>query len=572
MITRAKRTPPPARIDWSGPTPRSVDDGDLYFQPDGLAESRHVFIDGAAIAALFDADGPIAVGEVGFGLGLNFCAVVRAHETRAPNRPTATLHYVAAERRPPTADDIRRMGARFPEITPIAESLAAVWPTPLSGWTRIRLGGRVALTLLVGDAADELSGLPPNSIDAWLLDGFAPQSNGDAWSDALLDVVAQAARAGATLATFSAAGAVRRGLADRGFTVEKRPGFGRKRHCVAARKAGSWRSRRPIGSVDVSGRGVAGVCAYAALAARGVRVSISADDAGPAASALPLAMVSPRLDVGDGFAADFYPVAFRYAAAFWGAYPGWRPHGALRLATTPEKTRKFVALSEIEALPRDALALLSPDAASDRLGVKTPFGALDLPAAGVVTPNVVLPALIDAAAPTDGTADIQVLANGVGARDAIMGAHAWMSASAGQMSAVAGADVQVRYAGGIVFGHWLGPEDGDRRWIGASAAPALSADQAVHERNFAAADAALQGWRRAGAQAIDVFTGIRVRTRDRNPVMGRVSDGRWMLAGLGARGFSTAPLLGEALADLLCGTPPPLPAAILDRLSPQRFV
>ena len=52
MTDGALRTPPPARIDWSGPTPRSLDDGDLYFQADGLDESRHVFINGVQCAAV----------------------------------------------------------------------------------------------------------------------------------------------------------------------------------------------------------------------------------------------------------------------------------------------------------------------------------------------------------------------------------------------------------------------------------------------------------------------------------------------------------------------------------------
>ena len=35
---------------------------------------------------------------------------------------------------------------------------------------------------------------------------------------------------GGTLATYTAAGHVRRALAEAGFAVERRPGFGRKRH------------------------------------------------------------------------------------------------------------------------------------------------------------------------------------------------------------------------------------------------------------------------------------------------------------------------------------------------------
>ena len=47
--------------------------------------------------------------------------------------------------------------------------------------------------------------------------------------------VARHTAPGGTAATYSAAGAVRRDLAAAGFKVERRPGFGRKRHMTVAR-------------------------------------------------------------------------------------------------------------------------------------------------------------------------------------------------------------------------------------------------------------------------------------------------------------------------------------------------
>jgi tRNA 5-methylaminomethyl-2-thiouridine biosynthesis bifunctional protein len=48
--------------------------------------------------------------------------------------------------------------------------------------------------------------------------------------------------------------------------------------------------------------------------------------------------------------------------------------------------------------------------------------------------------------------------------------------------------------------------------------------------------------------------------------------GLYMLAGLGSRGITWAPLLGEALAALVCGAPAPLPGSLLDAIDPARFV
>ena len=46
--------------------------------------------------------------------------------------------------------------------------------------------------------------------------------------------VARHTAPGGTAATYTAAGFVRRGLADAGFTVERTPGYGRKRHMTKA--------------------------------------------------------------------------------------------------------------------------------------------------------------------------------------------------------------------------------------------------------------------------------------------------------------------------------------------------
>jgi tRNA U34 5-methylaminomethyl-2-thiouridine-forming methyltransferase MnmC len=67
-------------------------------------------------------------------------------------------------------------------------------------------------------------------VDAWFLDGFSPAKNPELWEPALLRAVAHHSAPGATLATYSAAGAVRRNLEAAGFAITRRPGFGRKRH------------------------------------------------------------------------------------------------------------------------------------------------------------------------------------------------------------------------------------------------------------------------------------------------------------------------------------------------------
>ena len=84
-------------------------------------------------------------------------------------------------------------------------------------------------------------------------------------------------------------------------------------------------------------------------------------------------------------------------------------------------------------------------------------------------------------------------------------------------------------------------------------------------------------------------TSIRIATHDRMPHIGRVlgdqallpsvsqmhhmprSDRVWVLAGLGSRGLSFAPLGAEVIADQLLGHAPALPQRLLDAVDPVRF-
>jgi tRNA 5-methylaminomethyl-2-thiouridine biosynthesis bifunctional protein len=50
----------------------------------------------------------------------------------------------------------------------------------------------------------------------------------------------------------------------------------------------------------------------------------------------------------------------------------------------------------------------------------------------------------------------------------------------------------------------------------------------------------------------------------------RVS-GLYVLAALGSRGITWAPLLGELLAAAIVGAPLPLPGSLLDAVDPGRF-
>lgn len=100
-------------------------------------------------------------------------------------------------------------------------------------------------------------------------------------------------------------------------------------------------------------------------------------------------------------------------------------------------------------------------------------------------------------------------------------------------------------------------------------------DPADHQRNLAVLAQALpQLAARAAAGALQGRASVRAATPDRMPLAGAApgAPGLYLLAGLGSRGFTTAPLLAEHVAALALGVPSPLPANLQALADPARQV
>lgn len=217
---------PQAELEWrDGTIPISRKFDDPYFSLDnGLAETRHVFIDGNDLPQRFD--GNFQIGELGFGTGLNFLTVWKVwEESGSPG----TLTFTTFEAFPMAITDMENALTAFPEVAPWA---AKMIDGLTKGDTRF---GPVTLNIVVGDVRQTL----PNSdlkADAWFLDGFSPAKNPEMWGSDLMAEVGRHTAQNGTAATYTAAGHVRRALEDAGFLVNRTAGYGRKRHMTRAIK------------------------------------------------------------------------------------------------------------------------------------------------------------------------------------------------------------------------------------------------------------------------------------------------------------------------------------------------
>ncbi|KGE05097.1 bifunctional tRNA (5-methylaminomethyl-2-thiouridine)(34)-methyltransferase MnmD/FAD-dependent 5-carboxymethylaminomethyl-2-thiouridine(34) oxidoreductase MnmC [Pseudohaliea rubra] len=411
-----------AELDWAPEdTPRSRRYGDIYFSPeDGPAESRHVFLDGNDLPKRWQHHPApqFRIGELGFGTGLNFLVTLEALRREAPRE--LRLHYWAVEVSPLTAADLARCaGALPPELAAPAAALAAQYPPPVPGVHRLLFDeGRVVLDLCWGEAAGALAELASHGrrwFDAWYLDGFAPAANPALWASTLWPTLAQLSRPGATVGTFTAAGKVRRGLAAAGFTMAKRPGFGSKRESLrgslsvapatAAPGNTPWDLPAKVPNAPASalviGAGIAGACAAAALARRGVAVSVL--EAGPVAgrgSGNAQGVLFTRLSHRHAPLTDIALLGYLDAAR---CYRALFDSGRLRPGEDGELAGCFqmagpkVRLDQLgpalAAIPELA-EVLDPASAAQRLGITPAAGGLWLPHSGWLHPAAACRALL----------------------------------------------------------------------------------------------------------------------------------------------------------------------------------
>ncbi len=546
---------------WDNGTPAAARYGDVYYtRGDGLAEKRHVFLAGCGLPDAWRGRSAFTVCELGFGTGLTFLATCRLWaETAAPG---ARLHYLAVEGHPLSADELRQSLAPWPELAQEAGALLRVYPAPAAGFQRVYPHRTVTLTLLCGDAATVLAQTAAQ-VDAWYLDGFAPRKNPEMWTPAVLREVARLSRPHARLATYTAAGQVRRELLDAGFAVEVTPGFGRKREMTRGRYAGAihkspapWfapAEPRTGGHAAIIGGGIAGAAAAGALARRGWSCTVIEQRASLAlgASGTPAGVVMPRLTAGPSLDGRVHASAWRHAVRHWAGQPFYTPCGVLQLATDVAEEERLAAIAESGDLGSQALAFLPADAASAMAGCAVPYRALRfaeggrMDAAGYCAAEAATADIIAGRRATalqragelwrvtEGgatlcDADIVIFANagGIGA----FPQNAWLPLTArqGQITAAAATSASARLRCVLAYGGTLTPAEDGLHHVGATFNPARAGadDETVDDddlRNLAALARVLPDLAR-GLKPAGAWAGVRWTTPDHLPVVGPLVD------------------------------------------------
>ncbi|MDH2927718.1 bifunctional tRNA (5-methylaminomethyl-2-thiouridine)(34)-methyltransferase MnmD/FAD-dependent 5-carboxymethylaminomethyl-2-thiouridine(34) oxidoreductase MnmC [Lonepinella koalarum] len=317
-------------------TPVSEQFDDIYFcNQDGLAESRYVFQQGNQLWQrwLESEQHHFVIAETGFGTGLNFLITTdlfRQFRQQHPQAPLKRLFFISFEKYPIPLEQLKQAQQIYPEFINIAQQLQAQWQQPIvAGCYRFHFE-ETTLDLWFGDINEQLPQLGDymqSRIDAWFLDGFAPSKNPEMWNEQLYTQMYRYSKPNGTLATFTAASAVRKGLEKAGFAVQKRKGFGKKRECLTGQKltkntpqfAFPWYHFNPAqferqAEIVIIGGGIASLFTALALLQRGAKVTLYCEDEQPAlnASGNKQGAFYPQLSDDDLRNIRFYIHAFAY--------------------------------------------------------------------------------------------------------------------------------------------------------------------------------------------------------------------------------------------------------------------
>ncbi|SDN67009.1 bifunctional tRNA (5-methylaminomethyl-2-thiouridine)(34)-methyltransferase MnmD/FAD-dependent 5-carboxymethylaminomethyl-2-thiouridine(34) oxidoreductase MnmC [Vreelandella arcis] len=400
-------------LSWNDAAPHSEAFDDVYFsREDGRAETEHVFVAANHLPERFAAwqqRRAFVIGETGFGTGLNMLCAWASFAKHAP--ANARLHLLSTEKFPLDRVSLARALSAWPTLSTYAQVLCDQWPEAVSGIHRLHLSERVTLDLHFGDTAERLAQLD-GQVDAWFLDGFAPSKNPDMWQPALFEAMAARSRPGATFATFTCAGIVKRGLKAAGFTWQKVPGFGRKREMLAGhittppsdtrRHATPWFTPPPSLNnkhVAVIGAGIAGASVAAALAKRGIQVSVIEREApGAGGSGNRQGALYVKLAAETNHQSRFYLAGLMYSQRWLSQLatetPLWQPCGVVQLALSDKEARRQQRFVAHHPLP-EAVVSAQTATLSELAGVPIEAShGLFYPQAGWVRPKALCDALL----------------------------------------------------------------------------------------------------------------------------------------------------------------------------------
>ncbi len=175
-------------------------------------------------SGLLQKEGPLAVLDVGFGMGYNVLALIASLAEEAPGR---RLEIISLEKDSYYGNLLEKIHFGDERDT----------------WYRLVrkafTGGEVSegsfhVRVLFGDARDTIEDVPDHYADAVFQDPFSPAHNPELWNVEYFRKMKRVMKPDGVMTTYSGALHIRHALLDAGFVVGRGPGMGKKREGTVA--------------------------------------------------------------------------------------------------------------------------------------------------------------------------------------------------------------------------------------------------------------------------------------------------------------------------------------------------
>ena len=587
-------------VVWKDSLPYSSAYQDRFFQDDAISEITNIFIEPNQLLERIKNGSRVHIGELGFGFGINFLVTAKFWLENNKNSDSLNLEYLAIDEALPTKAQILKIINNFPELKEVSNIFLNSYDPSHNDSQRIYFPSlKIRLTLIQNDVESGLKnllGLANNQIDAWYLDGFDPSKNKSMWSNSIFQYIKFLSANNATFGTFTSAGFVKRGLKKFGFKVNKVKGFGRKRH-----KLTGIRSPNPTVNIErnkkkkigIIGSGIAASSAAYAAVQNGADVEIFelSDDIAAGASGNPIAAMYPRFSANDSPYSFLTAQSYFFAEKIYSQLPNAYKKTGLLFSHSNDYQKQW--MTDMKNLNREDLF-----ETIDKKKMKKLYGfeshGLLVKKGGYLFPKLICQELtshpnikisynycFNSWFKNKSKIDIHfsnqekksgfddlIIANGSSLERYISG----LKISKGQLVGLKG-DQQIDLDLPINSAGYILPKVDGITWIGST-----------HEREFENIEICYEAGRELikrtnknfnvslqGSDDIQMTANFRVSSKDRLPLAGKIEKNIYAIGGLGSRGFSLGPILGEHVASLINNSPSPISSGIALAIEPLRF-
>ena len=566
-----------AEVDFVDGAPHSRKFRDRYAASDPIEECLRVHARPAGLITRAKERSCFSIFELGFGAGINFLTLA---EEFIAQTDCQRLRFFSCELHPLRWLDLEKTLAPHRHRLRLTEQLLDAYPPPIPGIHRqLFAQDRIELSLCYGDVVDVLEDFlnrDHHGIDAWILDGFAPDRNPRMWQPDLFKRFVERTREGGTVTSFSAAGSVRRSLNAAGFKVQRIDNAPLKRHTTFATLPRSkFSPRKQITQSRIFGGGFAGASTAHALARRGVQVELNTltGDVADQTSEIPVAILHGRLS------ADFAPQMLTRAHAYTYSR-SLVPDEVILQTSAVQLANRHMSASRLENVGHlfgsRWVQPLSNKECKQLTNLSPSEPACLFPRSVVVDGSALCRFLTTHDNITVVRGDLQeheienktdVIATRTNEPILPIAKELEIADLEGQIDFFSTEDSDACPRMTVVSDGYCVPSQ-DSYVVGSTYEYTPWSDGKATRTNLARLRTLSPS---AEFKHLKSFRASRAVTSDRMPVVGRTAHQPWLNLGHGSSGTTTAPFAGEALASLICGELPPGSADIIDALSPGRF-